>query len=793
MATISSATLLPKQYLDGGSVSRTLTYARDKLGRLNQVIGSAASSPTIAYDSNGNLASVTDASGNVESFFYNSRNLLSRKSTLLGDTTFQYDSLGNPTSVRDPRGNITRYTYNSIGAVTKVISPDAGTTTYVNDARGRPVVETRPGGQPIAYSYDPLGRLVSMIGAGVSKEFIYDQCDNGAGRLCVAVDASGTSVSVNYTPSGVLASQTTITPTRLSAVEWTYDSQDRVKTMTYPSGLKIVNGYDSAGRLASVWELTGTSSYRPVVTSISHKPFGPIVGMTVGSRAYSTPVDSDYRRTSTSVPGLLSLSYAYNSRGMLKSVVDSRAPSLSQYFDYDSAGRLSTVMHGSDVVPSKSQKYFFDDNGNRDRIVHNSAYTESYWTDSTSNRLNRVSVLGVQKNLTYDIAGNVTQQTWGGNTHRYQYDSFGRMIAFLGNGTVTTNPLAISGPVGAAIYGYNAFNQRTSKLSLDVPLDEVNGTGDLGILSTLLLQKTIRRQEFVYDLSGILLEESDVGIVDLNELTPVVYSYVYVGGQPVARLKGTGTEVGSTEYQYIYNDHLGRPQWMMTGNTSLWYADNYPYTRVTHDPANGYGYETLNLGYPGQYYDSESGLYYNWNRYYDPSTGRYLQSDPIGLAGGLNTYAYAGNNPISFVDPFGLACVDKSMLANGAIAAAFSAVESVGGAGLGVVAASTGNVPGAIGGLAITAHGAVGFQDGITTMRNAVDGGTRGSFFEAMGAVVGGERGAEIGSRMSALFNIVGLGRSAAALTAGGGAREALEFGSAFMGQADVENNCSCQ
>jgi RHS repeat-associated protein len=107
----------------------------------------------------------------------------------------------------------------------------------------------------------------------------------------------------------------------------------------------------------------------------------------------------------------------------------------------------------------------------------------------------------------------------------------------------------------------------------------------------------------------------------------------------------------SAEGAYYYiTDHLGAPQVITDDSGSVvWKAEYLPFGNVnilTADIEN-------NLRFPGQYYDAETGLHYNWNRYYDPETGRYIAADPIGLGGGINLYAYVGGDPINAIDPTG--------------------------------------------------------------------------------------------------------------------------------------------
>jgi RHS repeat-associated protein len=126
---------------------------------------------------------------------------------------------------------------------------------------------------------------------------------------------------------------------------------------------------------------------------------------------------------------------------------------------------------------------------------------------------------------------------------------------------------------------------------------------------------------------------------------------------PVAVIKQASPTDPITVYT-IHADHLNTPRVIVDAtNTPVWqwanqnaYGDNLPNEDLDGD-SQSFEY---NLRFAGQYFDTETKLHYNYYRDYDPATGRYLSSDPIGLAGGLNTYGYVGGNPLLLTDPLGL-------------------------------------------------------------------------------------------------------------------------------------------
>ncbi|MGH7158410.1 MAG: RHS repeat domain-containing protein, partial [Candidatus Saccharimonadales bacterium] len=144
-----------------------------------------------------------------------------------------------------------------------------------------------------------------------------------------------------------------------------------------------------------------------------------------------------------------------------------------------------------------------------------------------------------------------------------------------------------------------------------------------------------------YDLGGQLLAETTEDGTPLRD-------YLWHDDEPLAQIDTAG---GFETLRYLHTDHLKTPRLATgPGGAILWRWEGEAFGSTVPELASA----TINLRFPGQYFDAETGLHYNYFRDYDPTIGRYVQSDPIGLAGGLNTYAYTANNPIAFADPLGL-------------------------------------------------------------------------------------------------------------------------------------------
>jgi RHS repeat-associated protein len=198
----------------------------------------------------------------------------------------------------------------------------------------------------------------------------------------------------------------------------------------------------------------------------------------------------------------------------------------------------------------------------------------------------------------------------------YAYGTDGRMESTSSHGIVTT-------------YRYNALGQRVAKI------------GESGPISY-----------YVYDQQGRLLGEYDGN-------GSVIQETVYLGDTPVAVIKpGTSEPDSAVGIYYIYADHLhtARVITRAIDNKILWRWDSTDPFGLSQpeEIQTDTGKFAYNARFPGQLFDKETNNYYNYFRDYDPSIGRYVQSDPIGLAAGPNTYAYAGSNPLQFADPAGL-------------------------------------------------------------------------------------------------------------------------------------------
>jgi RHS repeat-associated protein len=370
-----------------------------------------------------------------------------------------------------------------------------------------------------------------------------------------------------------------------------YSLADRLISMTYPSGTTAAYGRDAQGRITSV-SINGAA----FINSVSYLPFGPVnVISFANGKTLTKTYDQNYDIDAivSTATGGLNLDYSVDEVG---NIVGVNQAGTQFNLSYDKLYRLTDVK------------------------AANNALIEGFTYDATGNRLSKQ--LGANAPVNYSYAATDHKLTNAGSGAR-SFDANGNSTQIPGTGTLA----------------YDERNRLNSVVGTATRTSKYNARGER-VLSTVAAASTLT----LFSEGGQLLSEGPAASTSS--------AVIYLDSMPVARVK-------AGVINPIEADHLGSPRNMQAtaGTSSVW---TWNLMANTATGSNAFGEQAstgtvtdFNLRFPGQYADG-NGLSYNYFRDYESASGRYVESDPIGLDGGNNTFEYVLSAPLNFVDPAGL-------------------------------------------------------------------------------------------------------------------------------------------
>lgn len=638
-------------------LQKYIEYSYEQTGDLDKTIhlGNTLNPyEDLDYDTAGNLKFRTDALGRITEYVYDE---LNRREEIIEPgavtTGFDYDGNDNLKTVTDANGNATTIFYDDFGRKTSRTSPDTGLTQYEYDQADNLKAATDANGITVNYEYDALNRPKAVRYPDSSQDITYTYDESGfAGLLTTVIDSTGTT-TYQYDQYRRLEIETRSQDGLEFPTSYQYNNNSEIIWITFSSGRIINYNRNVDGRIENV-----TTTYQEITNTlaenITYKPFGPRQNMTLGNGlTLENSYNLLYRLESTkdSAGSLYDRTYQYHATGNVWTITDAIDAAASQEFGYDDLGRLQTAQgkYGdyaweydnvgnrlSEALNTEITSYSYPDDSNKLAQVMGQAATD-YGYDNAGNIIsigdtalsrdqgNRLASVEVNSTPVgeygYDHRNLRTESTTGGETVYYVYDHSGNLISEVGDqGTLIRDYVYLDGRL-LAHYTYNG--------------ETLPDAGEAQLLTPLASTVSIE------DTETELLPVTTMSVPDVNTALLV---------QVYLLLLFNEDQSGASVVYYI-NDHLGTPQMLLDSAGQIVWQGNY-------SPFGGVDIvvNTMenNFRFPGQYFDAETGLHYNWHRYYDPATGRYISADPIGLEGGINLYAFANLNPVNYTDPDGL-------------------------------------------------------------------------------------------------------------------------------------------
>jgi RHS repeat-associated protein len=601
------------------AMTQSFSYAT--VGTLSSISNPAGGLTSFAFDPYGNSTGFTAGSGSYQytttNGFDPSHLLSSTQLSGFTSSLYTHDLQGNPTRVTTPSTASSNTFFDDFGCLRKEVSTYTGTTMQSCDRAGNVTSRTDANGATTTTSYDALNRPLTQtsVRSGVNTETVTRTYDNGTagqfgiGRLASMTDPAG-STTYKYERRGMLASVAKTMQGIQYATTYLYNGNgDRTQSqLSVNAGtpFTLTYTYDYADRPSTV--ASGSTTY---VSQALYEPMGPRSQLSYGNGTIQTTTyDQGYRPTEAKVVNgsttLSDLSYTVNSAGYVTQVTDKLSAGYNESFTY--GGKATNMLTQATTGAS---------------LWGNATYSDTF-----SQNLQTAAFPG--RNLTY------------GYDRTYQLQSINQ--AGSGTQAITHDAVGNEIGVGSASYTYSSRELLSSG-------DGITYTYD-GAGRRVEAQSTAGTRTSLYDPDMHLQAESSL------TSGAVAYNYVWFGGTPVAQM-----DVGGSTH-WTATDQRGAPfmQTNSSGNV-YWQADYEPFGAV-YDERTSDVHQPLRL--PGQEAEEfsttegpngASGRYYNGFRWYRPQFGRYTQPDPLQFLGSTyNLYAYANNNPLSYVDPVGVSC-----------------------------------------------------------------------------------------------------------------------------------------